>query len=832
MKPKGKKSASPLQFLYALRLLVFTVLPMASCLFGEIYPASAVWELTNPADGGTGLAPVLSGFLEAEDELLINTEINQYTGPESSQRVRIAGNAWPALQLEQIDSVYIQFSVTPAKDYQFHLDSISLKIAAASISTMHANIFYSKNEDFGDSVQIIFSPAALLTTELLNINHKAQLTLEAGERLYLRIFPWVHNDPNVRTGKYLCLKDVEITGEIEGEVVFDLPQLTTQYPTQISTQTAISDGTISSDGGAEVTERGVCWNTTGEPNISDCKSFDGTGSGSYTSQMTGLTNGTYYFVRAFATNTAGTGYGNEVNFTTLDSMDMPCVITYSVENIMVHTAECGGDVIKWGGSEITARGVCWATRENPTLADTYSEDGIGTGVFKSGIFNLQENTRYYVCAYATNNKGTGYGMTRSFTTQTPDPDVCKIVNQDGSGDYTTVQAAFDDVPDHYTGQWIIVVKPGVFYEKITLAREKINVQLKGEDPLTTILTYDDYAGKAGGTSKSQSVAIDADDFTAMNITFQNTVLNDGSFSDQQAVALRTNGDRQQYYNCHLKGYQDTFYTWGGRGTGRLYLKHCFIEGSVDFIFGRQIAVFDSCEIHINRNNGTLTAASTEADSKFGYVFRNCKITHDEIGFDGNTITRFYLGRPWQAAPRTVFMVCEEPAALDPAGWLSWNVKPGLYAEYQCFGNGSATQHRHADSRPLSDEEAIQYTLENIFSRNSSPDLAYDWMPFEVAVEIDESQGVPDSPSNFKLGQNYPNPFNLITTIEYTLPGPFGIKIQVFDLSGKKVATLMDSVQKPGNHKVHWNAEEFASGMYLYRMTAGNFIREKKMVLLK
>lgn len=805
---------------------------MTSFVFADIYPASAVWELSNPVDGGTGLSPVVSGLLEAGEELLVNTEINQYTGPESSQRIRIAGNEWPALQTDLIDSVYIQFSVAPAKDYQFHLDSISMKIAAASINTMNAKIFYSKNEDFSDSLMMKYltsiSREELTTVETADV----ELTLSAGETLYLRIYPWVHNDTSVRTGKYLCLQDVKIVGEIEGDVVFDLAELTTKYPEKISTETAVSGGIISSDGGAEVTERGVCWNTTGNPTIAETKTTDGTDSGIFSSTISDLTSGTQYFVRAYATNSAGTGYGNEVSFTTLDSLTVPFVVTYSVENVLVNTAECGGDVIKWGGTEVTARGVCWATHDNPTIADYKTAEGAGTGVFKSGLVNLTENTKYYVRAYATNSTGTGYGLVRSFTTQSPAPDVVKIVDQDGSGDYTTVQAAFDDVPDYYTGKWIILVRPGTYYEKLTLAAEKINVHLKGEDPKTTILTYDDYAGKAGGTSKCQSVAINVDDFTAVNITFQNTIVNDGSVNDQQAVALRTNGDRQQYYNCRLEGFQDTFYTWGGRGTGRIYLKNCYIEGSVDFIFGRQIAVFDSCEIHINRNGGCLTAASTEPESKFGYVFRNCQLTHDEIGFDGEPITRFFLGRPWQEAPRTVFINCEEPAALDPFGWLSWNVKPGLYAEYQCFGDGSGTEHRHPDSRQLTSEEAVAYTLQNIFSKASSPDLTYDWMPYEVSVGIEVETGASGKPAGYELGQNFPNPFNPVTTIEYRLPKKSDIKINVFDITGRKVATLMNSSQGAGNHRVKWYAESYASGMYLYRMSAGNFIHEKKMLLLK
>ncbi len=310
-----------------------------------------------------------------------------------------------------------------------------------------------------------------------------------------------------------------------------------------------------------------------------------------------------------------------------------------------------------------------------------------------------------------------------------EPDSTIIVSRDGSGDFTNVQAAFDAAPDNYTGRVIIFVNPGIYYEKLLLDRNKVNVILAGRHPDSTILTYDDYAGIAGGTSKSYSVAIEPDDFTAINITFQNTVKNDGTVRDQQAVALRVNGDRQSYYNCKLLGYQDTYYTWGGRGTGRIYMKGCYIEGSVDFIFGRNIVVFDSCEIHVNRDKGIITAASTEADSKYGYVFRNCIITVSDTGFNGKPVTGICLGRPWHNAPRTVFLYCREPSAIVSEGWRTWNVPPALYAEYKCYGEGSGISRRLASiSRQLTDEEAAEYVLENIFSKDSNPLFNDDWIP--------------------------------------------------------------------------------------------------------
>lgn len=507
-----------------------------------------------------------------------------------------------------------------------------------------------------------------------------------------------------------------------------LPTVTSSAASDISTTFATSGGNVTNDGGGAVVERGVCWNTSGNPAIVDPGTTDGTGAGAFTSLMTGLNPGETYYVRAYATNSAGTGYGNEVTFTTLAVLSVPTVTTSTITNILTTTATGGGNVTAWGGDPVTERGICWNTTGAPTIADSKKKSGNGLGSYVSVLAGLQPNTPYYVRAYAINGVGTGYGNEVTFTTQVPAPPVYKIVATDGSGDYTTVQAAFNAVPTNYTGRYTIFVKQGVYYEKLLLAAGKINVVLIGEDRDSTILTYDDYSGRVRdsiviGTSTSYSVAIDASDFVARNITFRNTS------TVAQAVALRTNGDRQAYYDCNILGYQDTYYTWGGSGTHRIYNKNCLIRGSVDFIFGRDIALFDSCTINVNRNGGTLTAANTDVPAKFGYVFRDCAITADAIGFDGVPITNFYLGRPWQASPRTVFIRTYEPATLNSAGWLAWNVSPALYAEYQCYGPGYNPSQRVPWSSQLADSAAALYTMQNIFAMDAfEPQFGFDWVP--------------------------------------------------------------------------------------------------------
>ena len=192
------------------------------------------------------------------------------------------------------------------------------------------------------------------------------------------------------------------------------PTVTTTAVSSITSTSASSGGNVISDGGASVTARGVCWSTSANPTTSDSKTEDGTGTGLFTSSITGLLANTTYHVRAYATNTAGTAYGSDVTFTT--STTAPTVTTTAVSSITSTSASSGGNVISDGGASVTARGVCWSTSANPTTSDSKTEDGTGTGLFTSSITGLFANTTYHIRTYATNSAGTAYGTEMSFTT--------------------------------------------------------------------------------------------------------------------------------------------------------------------------------------------------------------------------------------------------------------------------------------------------------------------------------------------------------------------------------------------------------------------------------
>ena len=194
------------------------------------------------------------------------------------------------------------------------------------------------------------------------------------------------------------------------------PTVTTLPVTNITLTSATCGGEVTDGGGAEVTERGICWNTSPNPTVSDNHTNNGTGEGSYTVNLTGLTEGTTYYVRAYAVNSEGTGYGEEKSFTA-QAINKPTVTTSSITNITFTSATGNAEVTDDGGEEVTERGICWSISHNPTVSDSHANSGAGVGSYTVNMTGLTDGTTYYVRAYAVNSKGTGYGEEKSFTTK-------------------------------------------------------------------------------------------------------------------------------------------------------------------------------------------------------------------------------------------------------------------------------------------------------------------------------------------------------------------------------------------------------------------------------
>ena len=193
-----------------------------------------------------------------------------------------------------------------------------------------------------------------------------------------------------------------------------LATLTTTSITLITTTSAVTGGNILTEGGGIITARGICWNTSSNPTIDNNKSSENTGLGSFSSSISGLQPGTTYYLRAYATNEAGTSYGNELSFST--NTTTPTLSTMTVTSITYNSAISGGNITSSGGGAIISRGICWNTLSGPTISNQKTNDGSGLGSYTSTLTSLEPGTIYYLRAFATNYIGTTYGNEISFTT--------------------------------------------------------------------------------------------------------------------------------------------------------------------------------------------------------------------------------------------------------------------------------------------------------------------------------------------------------------------------------------------------------------------------------
>ena len=311
-----------------------------------------------------------------------------------------------------------------------------------------------------------------------------------------------------------------------------------------------------------------------------------------------------------------------------------------------------------------------------------------------------------------------------------------VVSPDGHGDYMTVQEAVNAIPDYSHEQITTVyIRKGVYKEEVTIPHSKFRVHFKGEDPETTLITFDKYARKFWpgrnfdmGTSGSATIYIHASYVTFENLAFENSAGEGKEIG--QAVAVFTDGDFLFFKNCRFLGNQDTLYTYGryGKNGGikRNYFLDCYIEGTTDFIFGTSIAYFENCTIH-SKKDSYVTAASTLEGQKYGYVFKNCKLTA------APGVTKCYLGRPWGAFAKTVFIGCELGGHILPEGWHDWEKegkpntrKNSFYAEYGSTGPG-ARGPRADWAHKLSAKDLSDYSFEKVMYQKED---GIKWNPYD------------------------------------------------------------------------------------------------------
>lgn len=216
-----------------------------------------------------------------------------------------------------------------------------------------------------------------------------------------------------------CMKDPSNNND-NGNETITVPVVETSFVSEITETNAIGRGTLISNGGSPVTECGVCWNVETNPTVNDSHNVSGSSTGAFSCQITNLVPNTTYYVRAYAINSEGVAYGNQISFITLSGnsggFTIPIVETSPVRDITETGAIGSGVVTSDGGGSVVERGVCWSNQPNPIVSGNHAIAGIGAGTFSCEIVDLEPNTTYYVRAYAINGIGVGYGNEVDFTT--------------------------------------------------------------------------------------------------------------------------------------------------------------------------------------------------------------------------------------------------------------------------------------------------------------------------------------------------------------------------------------------------------------------------------
>lgn len=805
--------------------------------------ASVKWSLTSDLNVSS-----IDGNLIAENLVLsysdndptLNLQVRDYTTSSGSGlRLNVGNTNWPRESAEN-SGRYIEFSVKPEEGYGFKVTSIKLDLGGGGTSHMKANLYYSTDSTFAERTKLNDRPD-LPNSAWINPspNYVLNNRVHDDETFYFRIYVWYQEVPSQT--KYIWIRNVVISGitYLEGELL--APNVITLPVSNITNNGALTGGNVISDGGDDITERGVCWNASGNPTIDDFRTIDGTGLGEFTSNITGLTFATRYYIRAYATNSVGTSYGNELNF-------------IAIPRVPAFPGAEGAGMWSLGGRAGDVYEVINLNNSGPgSIVDALSQ-GNRTVIFRvSGTIELQGvilRPKSFTTIAGQTAPGDGITIKgRMIIASQEGRSVTDVVVRfirirvdegaaNSSGDAIDIVDGENIIIDHVSASYArdegiscqeqsdkVSVQWCIISEGLTFESHSYGSLVRGDHGDTKSYHYNLYAHNHSRNPRPGNYTQIANDSLGLFFDFRNNVVynwkgSEPGYNDDRMTVSRYNfignyfvtGQESPVTNRIFKenslvsyGYfRDNAYNGNVPDDAWSLVRfNNFTQAQVDDYKARsyEVPMEPVTTFSPEKAKSLVLAKAGSSFPKRDIIDE--RIVNDVLTGTGRSIMRT-TNQPEGAWP----LLNSLPAPLDTD-------KDGIPDEWE-IANG-------LDPNDPSDGSAYTisgYTNLEIYLNHLVEDIM---TSVENEVEI---------PSNFALHQNYPNPFNPVTTIEYYLPKEALVKLEVFDALGRRVAILDEGNKPSGFYKVNFDASRFASGLYIYRLNADQKVFTKKMLLLK
>jgi hypothetical protein len=824
--------------------------------------SSVQWNLQSDSAAttisGNVLAPVEKLSYSAADSSLC-LHIKDYNATGGGQRLNLGAKTWPNQSV--IDTGrFVQFSIAPVSGYSLQVSSVSLTIGAGGTSSMNAAVYISTDSMFAGST--VLAAALSLPSgawyDSTQTTYSVSVTIGDSQKFYVRIYPW-YNNSNASISKYIYLRNVNIAGTSYSNSTTTVPTVTTKSVTSITSTSAVCGGTVLSDGNDSVTVRGVCWNTTGTPTISDSKTTDGADVGTFTSNITGLTKGGTYYVRAYATNALGTGYGELYSFVTQDSVLL--LAFPGAEGFGAHVT--GGR----GG----------AVYEVTTLLDTTAEGSLRYAVNQSGartiVFRVSGTIYLKSSLSITNGNLTIAGQTAPgdgicLAGYTPSikcdnvivrflrfrlGDVNDIEDDAFNGrnhsnimiDHCTMTWSVDECASFYdntnfTMQWCIIGES--LYHSV---HEKGNHGYGGiEGGMGATFHHNLYIHNTSRNPRFCGARYHLGTASTEVVDFRNNVLYNWGFNSAYGGEHGNHNMINNYYKPGpatktTSGVQYRIVQPSDTLTSKP-LSKWYVQGN--YMYGNSTVTANNWNGGVQIYDSNLPADSIKllsplpvdtvttetAEQAYSSVLANAGVTVPKR----DSLEERYIREATNGT--ATYGGCYANTSGDTVGTgiIDSQSKIGGWPVLESAAAPTDSDH---DGMPDTWETSQGLNPYDASDRNTVNAEGYTYLEVYLHALV---SGTTTSvtgltqPTAFSLSQNYPNPFNPTTTIAYAIPQHSKVTLLVYDVLGRQIAMLVNEIKSAGTYFVSLDATKLSSGVYFYRLQSGSFVQTKKMVLLK